>query len=150
MIFDNLRNLSRYLTLSDNFRIAFEFLSKAPLDSMQIGDIGIHGEEVYAFVKTTLLEAENKRWEAHQRYADIQIVLEGAEEMWYQPHDAQEIEVGYDAKRDVMFYREMRLGTRLRMHPKDFVVFFPQELHRPDCPVVHSEITKKLVIKVKA
>ncbi len=148
MIFDCVGNAWQYLNLSENFKAALEFLLRTDLNSLSVGDISIHGREVYAFVKDTKLDQENHRWEAHSRYADIQVVLEGAEAIWYHPFTHQEIESPYDALKDVMFYREMKPGICCTLYPKDFIILLPNELHRPDCPVSPGKVTKKLVIKV--
>jgi beta-galactosidase beta subunit len=61
--------------LGSNFETAVRFLSGRTLDSFVPGKLAIDVEKVYATVREADLTGCTERWEAHNRYADIQILL---------------------------------------------------------------------------
>ena len=149
MIFDHIKNIGSYRGLSDQFNKAVDFLMSADMYALPVGEVDIHGREVYGFVKQTSLSAENLRWEAHAEYADIQIILDGGEKMAYIPLSNQPISQAYDSEKDVLFYHEPRQGIEFVLGKGEFMVFMPGELHRPDCAADGEDMSRKLVIKVR-
>lgn len=147
MIFDQCAFMHRYAGLGPNFETAVKFLSGRTLDSFAPGKLTIDGAKVYASVRETDLTGRPERWEAHRRYADIQILLEGSEAILYSPDAPPEPSVPYDEARDVLFYEGIR-GVRCPLKPGDFMIFFPGELHAPDRPEGSCRNSKKLVVKV--
>jgi YhcH/YjgK/YiaL family protein len=149
MILDQCDSLNRYVGLGPNFETAVRFLSERALDSFVPGKLAIDGEKVYATVREADLTDRPERWEAHRRYADIQILLEGREAILYAPDEAPQPSVPYNPDKDVEFYEGVQ-GMRCPLKRGDFIVFFPGELHAPDRPDGASGNSKKLVVKVLA
>lgn len=147
MIFDRYDFLSRYAALSPNFETAIRFLSGRTLDSFLSGELRIDGENVYGFVREADLAGRTPRWEAHRRYADIQILLDGREDIRCAPEGEVGPSTPYDDARDIEFFESAR-GTRYALMPGDFLILFPGEPHAPDCPGEGAEFSKKLVVKV--
>ncbi len=148
MVVDRLERLGLYASLGEGFAKAAQFLAGKDAATFALGDVEIDGREVYAFVKQTELTKENTAWEAHERYADIQIILDGAERMGYLPFLQQEVVTPYNPEKDCGFYQG-DAGTELTLAAGDFVIFLPGELHRPDCPVGAQSVSKKMVVKVR-
>lgn len=148
MIFDQLGNIGRYASLSRNFQSAVEFIMNTDVYSLALGNIEVCDNRAYGFVKEGMLQTENVRWETHSRYADIQMIIEGAERIGYMPNTGQELTAPYNEAKDIAFHREPETGLQLILQKGDFVILFPGELHRPDCPVQDNVFVRKLVMKV--
>jgi len=149
MILDQLSHIGRYRGLSENFSKAISFLQGTDVFALPLGTFEIDGRSVYGFVKETALTKENTRWEAHDKYADIQLILGGAERIGYVPYTSQPVEEPYSEEKDIAFFSEPGPGAESTLHPGDFMIFLPGELHRPDCPVSGSDAARKMVIKVR-
>lgn len=79
MIYDKLCNVRHYLGLSAEMDQALQFIASNDLNTFVPGSHEI-GNGIYFDVvndKTKLRDA--CRWEAHQKYTDIQILLEGTD-----------------------------------------------------------------------
>ena len=150
MIFDSLHNAASYRDLSPAFRAAFDYLAATDLTALPVGRYEIQGDDAYIMVQEpTLKPWDEGRWEAHRRYADIQIVISGEEVMGFCPISGLTEETAYDAQTDVLFFREAE-GLALHVKTGSFAVFFPQDAHRPcmqpeGCPCT----VKKAVVKVR-
>ena len=148
MILDRLSHMERYRGLERNFSKAVSFLQRPDVFSLPLGEFEIDGRSVYGFVKETGLTRENIRWEAHEKYADIQIILGGAERIGFVPFSSQPVAEPYNAEKDIAFFLEAGTGVECTLRPGDFMIFLPGELHRPDCPVPGEPVSRKMVIKV--
>src|SRR5674476_1411811 len=86
MIFSTLSNADRYAVLHPLFPRAFEYIRNTDLMSLAPGHHPILGEDLFAIVEhesgRTRAEAQ---LECHRRYIDIQLVLEGVDEMGWKP-----------------------------------------------------------------
>lgn len=149
MIIDTLQNIARYRGLGENFAKAVDFLESADVFALPLGNFEIDGRAAYGFVTEKSLERENLRWEAHEVYADIQLNLGGAERIGWLPLAGQPTEAPYNPEKDIAFYTEPSKGLECRLHPGDFMIFLPGELHRPDCPVPGEPMARKMVVKVR-
>ncbi len=150
MINDQLKNASVYHGLSPAFRAAFEFLAAADLAALPLGRHEVRGDEVYAVVQEADLKpwAEG-RWEGHRRYADIQLVLSGAEVMGFRAVDGLTEDPAYDPQADLVFFREAD-GQRVLVRAGEFAVFFPQDAHRPCMQSEDgAQHIRKVVVKVR-
>lgn len=88
------------------------------------------------------------KYEAHHMYADIQIILSGKELISYAPSAALQIQIPYDAQKDIAFGDIMQPAADLCLAEKMFALFLPGEAHRP-C-VIWEDVTpvRKLVVKL--
>lgn len=148
MILDRFANIAIYRGLGEGFDKAIQFLTNTDVFALPLGNVEIAGRAVYAFVKETLLETENEAWEAHERYADIQMILAGSERMGFAPFNGQEAKKAYDAQKDIGFYK-VSAGSELLLSAGEFAVFLPGELHRPDCPANGAGVSRKMVVKIQ-
>lgn len=94
---------------------------------------------------------EHGRYESHHAMADIQILLEGEEEIGVTPVDGLHPAEPYDAGRDIVFYRETPTpSARLRLTPGLFALLLPQDAHMPGLATAAPAHVKKLVVKLPA
>ncbi len=94
---------------------------------------------------------EQRRPEKHNQYIDVQYIAAGCETVWYTPltPDCAEIENRAE-KDDVIFYAPAGEKNCAVLNAGDFAIFFPWELHRPNCACGAPCHVQMIVVKVKA
>ncbi len=90
---------------------------------------------------------EQRRYEAHQDYADIQIVIMGRECIGYAPLALMERMVEANPEKDVYFYEYSGQGMMIPMQRGTFAVFYPADAHRPLIAEHAPGKVKKVIIK---
>ena len=93
------------------------------------------------------LPRNERRFEAHRRHFDVQVLLEGEEAIDVCPPPAPETLEAYDEGKDVLFTRTPRRFVPLELAPGRFAVLYPQDLHRPGCRLDGACRVRKIVIK---
>ena len=147
MIFDNINNYDNYEGLNDKFKKAFEFLKNQDLKNLATGKYEIQGNEVFALVQeyeTKILE--NTKYEAHEKYIDIQYMVEGKERIGYSLIDKLQVEVTYNEATD--FTTLVGTGNLMDLSSGEFFVFFPQDGHMPGIFKEEKAKVRKVVIKI--
>jgi len=132
----------------DLWKATFAFLRDNDLSKIELGKYPIVGNEAFALVQ----EYESKkpevaRWETHNKYIDLQYVIEGTEKMGILPLSEVKNVNPYDEEHDIQFYGENE-GKYYLADPKSFFLFFPKEVHRPGLQTEHSMKIKKVVVKI--
>jgi YhcH/YjgK/YiaL family protein len=149
MIVDALSNADRYAPLLPGLAEAFAFLRELPADAPD-GEIEIDGQRLYAGINTYATEPhEQRRFESHERYVDVQAVLVGVERMDVAPRDGLKILEPYDADRDVTFHVAPPQFATLPMTPGVFAILWPSDAHRPNCHLTGPADVKKCVVKIR-
>ena len=132
MIFSALSQSSRYALLHPLFPRAFEYIRNTDLHALAPGRHDIIGDDMFVIVEhgpgRTRVEAQ---LECHRRYIDIQLVLEGVDEMGWKPlADCREPVGDYSAERDIRFFRDA-VDSWIAVLPDHFCIFFPEDAHAP-------------------
>lgn len=149
MIADTLDNAELYYNLHRNLKKAFEFIFDYVKNNKPAGRYEIEGEEVFALVQEYETCAENeKKWESHEKYIDLQYVAAGAEGMGWGLKADFKPSCEYDEQKDIVFYKDSE-GTRVKVPARGFAVFFPEDIHKPGCIWKNSTQVKKIVVKIK-
>jgi biofilm protein TabA len=147
MITDQLANGLCYAAIDTRLARGIEFLQRAEIGALAEGRHDIDGDAIYALVQRyTSKLADAGRWEAHQRYADLQFVADGEERMGYGPV-ARFTRGTYDAAKDVEFLTGD--GDFIRLRAGDFIVLWPGEAHMPGMAAGEPAAVKKIVVKIR-
>ncbi|MDZ7595010.1 MAG: YhcH/YjgK/YiaL family protein [Thiobacillus sp.] len=146
MILDTLARSDRYSSLHPLFARAFEFLRSTDLLALAPGMHTIQGEQLFAIVEAcagrTRAEAQ---LECHRRYIDIQLVLEGVDEMGWKPlAECADPATDYDDARDIRFFNDAP-ASWIATPPGSFCLFFPDDAH---APLVGAGMIRKVVVKI--
>jgi len=146
MIFDTLANADRYAALHPRFARAFEFLRSTDLQALAPGRYPLDGDNLIAIVEATAGRSRDAaKLECHRRYIDIQLVLEGTDEMGWKPLcDCREALAEYQPEKDLQFFRDAP-ASWIATPPGAFCVFFPEDAH---APLVGSGEIRKVILKV--
>ena len=94
---------------------------------------------------------QDARFEAHKEYIDVQIVLEGKEELYYTDVNNLTVDIPYSKEKDIMFYKDKVAGNdKFTLDETNFIILFPQDAHAPQVCIDNNPAkVKKAVIKIK-
>jgi biofilm protein TabA len=154
MILDHLSHAKLYFGLGPRFAKAFQFLSSTDLLNLTLGKHEIEGEKIFALVQEYIPKPRAVgKFEAHERYWDIQYVAQGQERMGWSPRPALTVTEPHDAKRDIAFFASdpaLGLGEFFLLEAGFFTVFSPHDAHMPGVAPESrtAELVRKVVIKV--
>jgi biofilm protein TabA len=146
MILATLSEADRYAALHPLFARAFEFLRGTDLRALAPGRHDIEGERLFAIVETcTGRTRAEVKLECHRRYIDIQLVLEGVDEMGWKPlAECADPATDHDPARDIRFFSDVPAAW-IATPPGSFCVFFPDDAH---APLVSAGVIHKVVVKI--
>ena len=136
----------RYAALHPLFPRAFDYIRNTDLLSLAPGRYPIIGEQLFVIVeKVQGRTREAAKLECHRKYIDIQLVLEGVDEMgWKALADCTQPVSDYSAEKDIQFFRDDP-ATWIATPPGAFCIFFPEDAH---APLVSSGQVRKAIFKV--
>lgn len=139
--------------VNERLQKALAYIAENDFSQLANGEYEIERRSIFARVNTyTTEEKAVRRPEKHNEYIDVQFVAEGEETIWYTPLRTSCVEVENRAeKEDVIFYADAKELNCVHLKAGDFAVFFPWELHRPNCQTEDKgSFVQKIVVKVKA
>ena len=149
MIYDFLANSSLYSPANARLAQGFEWLRKMDIKT-EDGKIDILGDDIFAIVQSyNTYPQQERRFESHRTYIDIQYVFEGEEIMYYAPTNELKISEAYDTERDVAFYLDPKSIVAIPVKAGQFTVFYPEDAHKPCCITSISSYVRKVVVKVR-
>ncbi|QQE12711.1 YhcH/YjgK/YiaL family protein [Planctomycetota bacterium] len=149
MIVDKLENAGRYGILFEGLRKGFAFLRTMDVSKLEAGRNKLAGEDFANFDTYMTRDEDEGRWEVHEKYVDIQYMVEGEEEMRVCELDEVEVEEAYDEEKDIAFYEGECRGSCVKVKAGEFVVFMPGEVHMPCMAIGEKRENKKVVVKVR-
>lgn len=151
MVIDTLKNCALYYGANEKFEKAFDFIKQAVKDNLPAGKYEIDGKELYASVLEYDSKAEaDAKYEAHERYIDIQYIVAGREAMNVVFIEKAKVKGEYNPEKDVVFFEHPDEAIRCLVEAGEYGIFFPDDVHQPSVAVNGvSAPVKKIVVKVK-
>lgn len=147
MIIDNIRNASIYYGLNPRIEAALKWLGAQEFSKLELGRIDILGDECYAIVQDyATVPREEKRWEAHRRYIDVQFVSSGTEMIGFANIETLKVVEEYNDEKDITWLEGD--GDFSTVPAGTFVILHPHDAHMPGCAVEKPEMVRKIVVKV--
>ena len=146
MIFSTLAQSDRYAGLHPLFPRAFDYMRNTDLYALAPGRYPIAGEDLFAIVEQVPGRTrEMARLEAHRRYIDIQLVLDGVDEMgWKSLADCYNPVSEHSVEKDIRFFHDAP-ATWIATPPDAFCIFFPEDAH---APLVSEGVIRKVIFKI--
>ena len=149
MFYSEIKIAEKYNHLEEKFSVAYKWLKEKDLKTLPAGKYPILGDIVVANIQEyTTLPVEEKRFETHDLYFDIQYLVEGIELFGICKREGLN-ENSFNPEKDVRFYDMPKNYGYIILNPGDFIVVAPEDAHMPGCRVEDSIPVKKVVIKVK-
>jgi biofilm protein TabA len=148
MIYDRFENMQLYCQPGSRLHRAL-VVARDVARAVADGRMDVDGDRLYASVATyeTGLR-EERRFEAHRKYIDVQVLLEGEEVIDVSLDQDLPVVEPYNETRDVMFLQPPKRFASLSMAPGRFAVFYPHDFHRPGCHPGERSRVRKIVMKV--
>jgi YhcH/YjgK/YiaL family protein len=92
--------------------------------------------------------AEELYFETHEKFFDVQFLIEGVERIGIAGREGLTVRAPYDAENDITFYEEPALSGMVALRAGDYVVLAPEDAHKPRCAAGKPIAVKKIVLKV--
>jgi YhcH/YjgK/YiaL family protein len=139
---------AHYTRHSNLWEQVFNCLAEIDLEGIETGRYPIAGDSLFMIVDEYLTQDVNERkYEAHNKYIDLQYVISGQELIGISKLDKQEVLEPYEEDRDIAFFKihdgEFRLADN-----SVFFIFFPDDAHQPCVKVNQSAPVRKIVFKI--
>ena len=133
---------------SKKFALASEFLKCPDVKTLQTGWYDL-GEGVRASVQRYVTSpAKELSFETHERFYDVQYVVEGQEYMGVASRDGLKVKTPYDADNDVTFYEDPDLPGQVLLRKGEYIILAPEDAHKPRCAAGEPAPVVKIVVKV--
>lgn len=148
MICDVLDNADLYASVHPLLGRALDFARQFDPATAE-GRIDIEGDDLYAMVVSyDTSPADERLFEAHKRYIDVQILLQGSERLDV-AFTGGTVTKPYEDDSDAILFGDALEFSSLVLTPGTFAILFPHDIHRPGCDVHNAEGVRKLVLKLR-
>ena len=147
MILDRLENKDIYLTMHPLFAQAFSFIEEHLKNPREAGKYEISGKELYAMVQQYDTKTE-ARFETHERYIDIQFMVNGRERVLWCEKNGMTPTCDYNPEKDAQFFADNENAVEFLLSSGRFAIFYPKDAHKPSLAVDASEPAEKIVVKI--
>ena len=152
MVVTNIKSpeIKLYEKLNEKFPRAFEIVRNVLKEIPEIGRYEVEGNELYYMVQSYKTKVPGEaQFEAHKKYIDIQVMLEGEEIIRFETPEKLAVTKEYDEDRDYQLFAMSREFDSVRLCKGDMTVIFPGEPHAPGIGTAATpESVRKLVIKI--
>lgn len=148
MISGNITRGKAYDVSTPKFATAFAFLKRDDLAMLPEGWVELENGVRASVQHYTTSPAEELKYEAHERFFDIQFIVDGEEVIGCTFRDGLKIETPYDAKNDVTFYQTPSVHGGVYLKAGDYAIFAPEDVHQPRCAADGPMRVIKIVVKV--
>lgn len=142
MIFDNINNIEKYNRLGNIYEALLAIKSK---NIVNIND--------NIKIKIEVLQTEDSTdrvFENHKIHTDIHYCIKGTEriELIFDKDSVNTLKE-YDSNTDIEFFENDTAKVVVVLQENDFVVIYPDELHKPCCSVQENSELEKYIVKIK-
>ena len=144
MIIDKMENIRFYGGLLKNLETGLKAVDG--LEKMELGTYQFDGGYFMVQEGVTRPLTEGT-FEAHRKYVDVQIILEGSEEVaWAQTGDLKTV-TPYNEQKDVEFL-EGSFDHVMKISAGMFYIVFPHDAHKPVSHTASQQSFRKIVMKL--
>lgn len=129
---------------------ALEYLSTQDFFKMKDGKYSVGDKGVTAILQRyTTRPVEECRPEAHEKFVDIQFMVDGEESLGWCPLSPDlVVSEEYNGDKDIVFFEELIPESSVVLFPGSFAVLYPGDVHRPSCALDEPHPVVKVVVKV--
>ena len=129
---------------------ALEAIQKVDPLKMEPGRYEVEGDKIFYLVQDVELRTlEESRAEAHRQYADIQLPYSTSERYGFAlPQPKLPIADDQLKEKDLAFFPTPAGESFIDINPGSYLVFLPNELHRPCLAIGEKKTIRKVVMKV--
>jgi YhcH/YjgK/YiaL family protein len=148
MFFSNVSIAGKYNYLDEKFTVAYKWLAETDIKALPEGSYPLLGDQVIANVQEYTTEpAEQRFFESHRLYFDIQFMVTGEEMFGVCKTEGLVLREEIPAN-DLYFYEEPDMSGEVYLREGDLIVVAPEDAHKPRCAAGQPAAVKKVVVKV--
>lgn len=148
MYTDFLANDFHYDISEPKFRTAFDFIKRQDLKRLPVGWIELENGVRASVQEYTTMDPATLLYETHDKYFDLQYMVEGEEVCYVVPREGLVGKISYDPKEDIEFYEEPVANGGAYLKAGYYVLLAPKDAHKPRCLVKEPMAVKKIVVKI--
>ena len=148
MIVDKIEKLKLYKEIPSE---VVKFLSELDINNIKLGK-RVLSDSIYVNIEEyNTKDIEVASFESHDKYIDIQLLLDGSENIYYASRDNLSVKVPYDETRDIAFYSDsIQCYPYIKLDGTNFMMIYPHEAHVPQVSINGlSQKVLKVVVKIK-
>lgn len=147
MIFGSINHEKTYANIDKDLLTCFEYAKKNKLAELEKGSYQIDGDNIFVnIVEYETCQKEERFWEAHKKYIDLHLMLEGIER----------IDIGFIENLQQKEYQEKddflplegEASGCINLEKGDFLVCYPEDAHMTAIKVNEKKKIKKAIFKV--
>ena len=148
MIIDTLDNIDIYKKLSKDIYEGLVYLNEID-NQIELGTYDINNNVKAIVEQYEILVNNSREFESHKHVIDIQCPIIGQERVFWSPITDMKVKKLYDNTKDITIYSDPLSSSRyVDIGNKVFAIMFENDGHSPKHCVKHSELIKKVTIKV--
>jgi len=142
---------SQKQVFSPAIKRAIEHCLKTDFSRVALGKHLIEGDDMFAIVSAYNTEPkEKKNAECHKKMIDIQFVTEGEEAVGISSKSSKNHVIDpYADANDWELYSDVENEYFITLKKDDYVILFPEDVHRPGCVLNEVSPVRKIIIKIK-
>ena len=144
MIIDKMESIRLYADLLPNLENGLKAVDA--LETYEVGRCEFEGG-YFMVQEGTTHPLEEGNFEVHRNYIDVQIILEGSEEVGWQHLSNLISEIPYSPEKDAEFLKG-NPDHVMKISAGMFWVGFTQDGHKPCCHTKEQQNYKKIVMKL--
>ena len=148
MEFGTIGNEYKYDLTNAAFQTAFAFLRRKDLADLPEGWIELDNGVRASVQHYATMDPATLDFETHEKFFDIQYLVEGLELLGACTRCGLVAKTPYEIERDVTFYHDPDHAGQVLLRGGDYVIFAPEDAHKPRCWVDSAMAVKKIVVKV--
>lgn len=136
-------------TLAEKIAEALEIINGLDQEKLEVGKYPVNDDFYYMVQEYTSKEPDTARYEAHEKYVDIQYVISGIESIRITPVSALTVKEPYKEEKDVVFFEAPERAAEAVLTGGSYVVLYPEDAHQPGVRVGEPVTVRKIVGKVR-
>ena len=128
---------------------ALEIIEDLDWETVECGRYDVDDELYYMVQEYETKFPEEARYEAHEKYVDIQYIVKGVERMEFAETSKLKVTEKYNPEKDVKVLKEPKVIDASIVEEGDYRIFYPEDAHRPGLCVNNTPSkVKKILAKI--
>ena len=128
---------------------ALEIIEDLDWETVECGRYDVDDELYYMVQEYETKYPDQARYEAHEKYVDIQYIVKGFERMEFAETSKLKVTEKYNPEKDVKFLEEPKVIDASIVEAGDYRIFYPEDAHRPGLCVNNTPSkVKKILAKI--
>lgn len=149
MIFGNIKNESAYEFLPESIKKCFNYFREHDMASYDKGSYEIDGRDFFVNIENyTTVKREERFWEAHRKYIDVHMMIDGQETIDINFLDNMN-QTSYDEAKDFAQAEGSANASVMLKDKGDFLICYPEDVHRTAIICDAPNKLKKAIFKVR-